>query len=161
MFRTTPQTAATGGPCRTGRRWLWPAAVVTVALLALALGGAHRGARAQSATTVQVSVNAALGLTILTDPNGMTLYTFSNDVQGDGTSRCNGGCASVWPAFQPPAGDLTLPDGATGALAVITRADGTMQLTYNGWPLYFYARDSNPGDANGQGVGSVWYAAQP
>jgi predicted lipoprotein with Yx(FWY)xxD motif len=37
------------------------------------------------------------------------------------------------------------------------RTDGTTQVTYNGWPLYYFAKDKAPGDVTGQGVGSVWY----
>jgi predicted lipoprotein with Yx(FWY)xxD motif len=136
------------------RLWLVIAALATLAAL-----GAGRATRAQSAPTVLVSQNANLGMAILTDSNGMTLYTFGNDQPG--VSNCNGGCAGIWPAFQPPAGDLTLPDGATGTLDVITRQDGTMQVTYNGMPLYYFAGDMNPGDTNGQGIGGVWYAATP
>ena len=43
----------------------------------------------------------------------------------------------------------------------VTRADGSAQLTYNGRPLYFYIKDTNPGDTKGQGVGGVWYVAKP
>ncbi len=138
----------------TARFWLVIAALATLAALS-----AGHAAKAQSSPTVLVSQNANLGTAILTDANGMTLYTFGNDQPG--VSNCNGGCANVWPAFQPPAGDLTLPDGATGVLDVITRDDGTMQVTYNGMPLYNFSGDANPGDTNGQGIGGVWFAAMP
>jgi predicted lipoprotein with Yx(FWY)xxD motif len=49
----------------------------------------------------------------------------------------------------------------TGELAVITRSDGVKQVTYKGSPLYRYAADTAPGDAKGQGVGGVWFAATP
>jgi predicted lipoprotein with Yx(FWY)xxD motif len=129
------------------------------ALAALTAFGAGHAARAQSSPTVLVSQNANLGMAILTDQNGMTLYTFANDQPG--VSVCNGGCATAWPAFQPPAGDLVRPDGATGTLDQIMRVDGTMQVTYNGMPLYYFSGDMNPGDTNGEGIGGVWYAAQP
>lgn len=32
-----------------------------------------------------------------------------------------------------------------------------MQVTYNGWPLYRYSQDAQPGDAIGQAVGDVWF----
>ncbi len=134
-------------------------ALAIAALVAFAAFGALNAARAQSGPTVLVAQNANLGMAILTDPSGMTLYTFANDQPG--MSTCNGGCARIWPAFQPPAGDLVLPDGATGTLDQIMRADGTMQVTYNGMPLYYYSGDMNPGDTNGEGIGGVWYAAQP
>lgn len=120
-------------------------------VLLLVLGTAlARTARAQSATTVMVGQNASLG-SILTDSGGMTLYTFGKDTPG--MSNCSGQCAVIWPPFQAPAGALSLPDGVGGMLATITRSDGTQQVTYNGMPLYFFARDMNPGDATGQGVG--------
>ncbi|HLZ71812.1 MAG TPA: hypothetical protein VKV26_18065 [Dehalococcoidia bacterium] len=138
----------------TARLWILLAALATLAAL-----GAGRAARAQTSPTVLVAQNDNLGMAILTDANGMTLYTFANDAPG--MSTCSGGCANIWPAFQPPAGDLTLPDGATGTLDVITRDDGSMQVTYNGMPLYYFSGDMNPGDTNGQGIGGVWYAAMP
>ena len=42
-------------------------------------------------------------------------------------------------------------------LGITTRKDGSVQVTYNGWPLYYYDKDKAPGDATGQGVGGVWY----
>jgi predicted lipoprotein with Yx(FWY)xxD motif len=51
-----------------------------------------------------------------------------------------------------------------GALATITRDDGSTQVTYNGWPLYRFARDTAPGQINGQGItafGGTWSAAMP
>lgn len=128
---------------------------VLVALALLAALAAGRPARAQSAPTVMVAQDATLGA-ILTDPNGMTLYILTRD--SPGVSTCSGGCLSVWPALAPPAGDLTLPDGVGGTLAVITRDDGAQQVTYNDMPLYFFARDMNPGDASGNGVAGFMVA---
>ena len=51
--------------------------------------------------------------------------------------------------------------GVTGNLSVIERPDGTYQLAYNGKPLYLWARDTKPGDVNGDGVGGVWTVAKP
>lgn len=107
--------------------------------------------------TVMIAQDPTLGA-ILTDSNGMTLYTRASDTAG--MSSCSGMCATVWPPFQPPAGDLVLPADATGMLGVITRADGTQQVTYNGMPLYYFAKDMNPGDVNGQGIGG-FTAAMP
>ena len=53
------------------------------------------------------------------------------------------------------------PAGANGTLATITRDDGTMQVTYNGMPLYGFAADKAPGDTKGDGVGGVWSVAKP
>jgi predicted lipoprotein with Yx(FWY)xxD motif len=108
--------------------------------------------------TIKVAQNAALG-SILVDQNGMTLYIFTKDTTG--VSTCTGGCAANWPALltngTPVAGDPAI----TGTLGVITRSDGSQQVTINGMPLYYYANDMAAGDTNGQGVGSVWFVVQP
>lgn len=92
--------------------------------------------------------------------NGMTLYTYASDSAG--VSTCTGSCATTWPPYTvPSAGDIHVPANITGNVSTITRADGTLQVTYNGMPLYFYAKDTKPGDATGQGVGGVWFVAKP
>ncbi|MEO6795936.1 MAG: hypothetical protein ABI401_10690 [Candidatus Dormibacter sp.] len=78
----------------------------------------------------------------------MTLYNFSNDTPG--VSNCKGGCATTWPPLTVPAGQTpTGGTGVAGALATITRDDGSLQVTYKGLPLYFFHSDSKPGDTNG------------
>jgi predicted lipoprotein with Yx(FWY)xxD motif len=83
--------------------------------------------------------------------NGMTVYTFTNDTANSGTSACTGGCLTKWPALTVAAGATpTAGDGVAGKLGTITRADnGSLQVTYNGLPLYFYQNDKAPGDTNG------------
>ncbi len=94
----------------------------------------------------------------LVDGDGNTLYLFTPDAQGD-TSACTGDCAETWP---PLAGEAAAGDGADAALlGTITRDDGATQPTYNGWPLYYFAADAAPGDANGQGIGDVWWVIDP
>lgn len=106
----------------------------------------------QSATVMTASSN--LG-TILVDSTGMALYLFTKDTQGSGKSTCEGECLAAWPALlgEPKAGD-----GANQTLlGSITRSDGTTQASYNGWPLYYWVKDSAPGDTTGQGVNKVWW----
>ena len=85
--------------------------------------------------------------TILVDGEGLTLYLFMPDAQGPST--CEGDCLAAWPALVGPA---TAGEGVDESLlATATRADdGSEQVTYNGWPLYYFAQDSAPGDVNGQ-----------
>ena len=91
---------------------------------------------------------------ILVDGDGRTLYVFTKD-QGD-QSACSGECATNWPALGGPA---TAGSGAQAALvSTATQANGDSQVTYDGRPLYHFAGDAKPGDTNGQGVGSVWFA---
>jgi predicted lipoprotein with Yx(FWY)xxD motif len=100
--------------------------------------------------------------TYLTGKDGKTLYTFKNDTAGSGKSTCNGGCATNWPPYVLDAGDEVAPgDGVTGSITTITRDDGTTQVAYNGWPLYYFVGDTAAGDTNGQGVNDVWFVAVP
>jgi len=95
---------------------------------------------------------------VMTNSEGFTLYFFSSDSKSD--SNCNGGCAGNWPAFF--ASDLTLDSGLNSSdFGTITRADGSEQTTYKGWPLYLFANDGAAGDINGDGAGAVWYVAKP
>lgn len=117
-----------------------------------------------TAATVMVTENDTLGK-ILTDDKGMTLYLFTNDTQGTGdtagTSNCYDKCAVNWPPLLT-SGDAVAGEGANADLLGTTeRKDGTSQVTYNGWPLYYWFQDKNPGDATGQGVGEVWYVLSP
>jgi len=107
---------------------------------------------------VMLGQNTALG-SFLVDSKGMTLYIFTND--SPGTSNCNGGCASSWPPFLT-SGAPTAGDGVTASmLGTTTRSDGTTQVTYNGWPLYYFAGDKAAGDTNGEGKAGSWYVMTP
>lgn len=110
--------------------------------------------------TVVVASSEALGDHLVAGVGGKTLYTFKNDTAG--ASTCSGDCATAWPPFTVAANTrLVGGAGAAGALATITRDDGSLQVTYNGMPLYFYKDDAAAGDANGQGLGGVWFVAAP
>ena len=90
----------------------------------------------------------------------MTLYVFGNDSAN--TSTCDADCAAAWPPFTVAKGDtLKGADGVKGALTTFSRADGSMQVAYGGSPLYYYSGDKAAGDTKGQGVGDVWFIAQP
>ena len=94
----------------------------------------------------------------LVDSKGRTLYFFAKDYNG--SSACYGACAEKWPVFyveNPKIGPGLNPKD----FGVITRRDGSKQLTYRGWPLYYFAGDKKPGDINGDGVKGVWFVAKP
>lgn len=103
----------------------------------------------------------ALGSTdlgeVLVGPDGMTLYMYDPDAQGDST--CYDQCATAWPPLTlDDAAEPTAGDGVDEALIGTTeRTDGTTQVTYDGWPLYYWAQDAAPGDATGQAVNDVWW----
>jgi predicted lipoprotein with Yx(FWY)xxD motif len=98
----------------------------------------------------------------LTGEDGLTLYTFTADTKDSGKSTCNGDCAVNWPPLMADsAADVTPDDGVTGTIAVITRDDGTSQVSYNGWPLYYFKNDTAAGQTNGQGLQDKWFVAAP
>jgi predicted lipoprotein with Yx(FWY)xxD motif len=111
--------------------------------------------------TVQATAVGSLGTVLVAGSNRMTVYQFAHDVKDSGKSACTGTCISTWPALTVPAGVTpTAGSGATGKLGTITRTDdGTIQVTYNGLPLYFFSGDSAPGDSNG--VYTNWSAVKP
>jgi predicted lipoprotein with Yx(FWY)xxD motif len=112
----------------------------------------------RTVSTTVATADGGLG-THLVDGEGRTLYLFTLD--GPGVSNCDDDCLASWPPL--------LTDGApaaTGAadaalLDTLVRVDGTLQLTYAGWPLYRFAADTAAGDINGQGVNGVWFAVAP
>ncbi|AFD24650.1 hypothetical protein [Deinococcus gobiensis] len=107
--------------------------------------------------TVQLGRAGTLG-SVLTGPNGLTLYTFAKDTAG--VSNCTGTCAVNW----PPLLVAQLPTRGTavrGSLETLIRPDGSRQVTYQGKPLYYWKGDLKAGDATGEGVMNVWSAARP
>jgi predicted lipoprotein with Yx(FWY)xxD motif len=142
------------------------APTVAVAALLAACGGSSKSptsstaassqpAQTNSATAaavVKTASNAKLGARILVDTRGMTLYRLS--AEHDGKFICTGAaCLQVWrPLAAPSASALAR---GVGHLSTVKRPDGTAQVAYNGMPLYTFARDRAPGDANGQGLKDV------
>jgi predicted lipoprotein with Yx(FWY)xxD motif len=110
------------------------------------------GSAATGAGTAAIgTVTTSLG-TVLTGPSGLTLYTHAGD--GPTSSTCTGGCAAAWPPLTVSAGEMpTVGAGVTGTFGTFTRPDGTTQVTYDGLPLYYWTKDTKPGDITGQGVG--------
>ena len=110
--------------------------------------------------TINVSQATEFGPNLVND-EGLSLYIFMNDTPGGESSSCNDDCAAEWPPLltqgAPVAGegvDQTLLD-------TIQREDGTMQVTYNGWPLYHFHGDTTLGDTNGQGLENLWFLVTP
>jgi predicted lipoprotein with Yx(FWY)xxD motif len=116
-------------------------------------------AGAESGAAVLTVASAPEVGPILVDAKGLTVYDFHKD---KGTvSSCYGACEGVWPPVLTE-GDPTAGEGASASkLGTTKRKDGTVQVTYAGHPLYTYAADKKPGEANGQDIdsfGAQWYA---
>lgn len=114
------------------------------------------------ASTAPAAVDAAVKISqtalgdVLADPDGMTLYAFTNDANA--TSTCSGTCAEAWPPVLVDPDFIVSPGLDSGIFATTQRDDGTYQLVAGKWPLYLYAADAKPGDVTGQGSGDVWFA---
>jgi predicted lipoprotein with Yx(FWY)xxD motif len=136
-----------------------------------AYGGKGSEATSAAATAAKAPPGAESGAAVLTvasapkigavlvDAKGFTVYDFHKD---KGTvSSCYGGCAGVWPPVLSE-GAPTAGEGATASkLGTTKRKDGSVQVTYAGHPLYTYATDKKPGEANGNDIdsfGAEWYA---
>jgi len=90
---------------------------------------------------------------ILTDANGMTLYTFDKDEGGK--SACYDQCAENWPPL------IAAADAKEeGEYGLVERTDGTKQWTHEGMPLYLWVQDKKPGDMTGDGDNGVWHTAK-
>jgi len=106
--------------------------------------------------TVSLRIVGNLG-GVLVDASGKTLYLFAADTGT--TSTCSGSCVQNW----PPLTTMGTPQASGGVsqplLGTTTRGDGSMQVTYNGHPLYGFIADSAPGMANGENLnafGARW-----
>lgn len=141
--------------------------LLTVMLLVAACGGASGDnasgdsgttTTAAGTTTTPQTMDGVHGSdtdlgTVLANPDGFTLYAFTNDT--DGESTCYDACADLWPAVSadtPIGSDLD-----ASLFGSTTRTDGSEQLTADGRPLYTYLPDTNPGDTTGQGFNGVWF----
>jgi predicted lipoprotein with Yx(FWY)xxD motif len=152
------------------------ASLPLLALLAACGGTSSTGATASSTTAPYASPSTAapapttpaapsgpaklalakttLG-SVLVDAQGRTLYMYVPDTAGKST--CYSQCATFW----PPALTTGAPVAGTGLtgslLGTTTRTDGTVQVTYDKYPLYLYIKDTAAGDVTGQGVQKIWY----
>lgn len=130
-------------------------------LIGVGTNGAPTTGPAGPGYMVQSGSVKGLG-TVLVDGYGLTLYLFVPD-HGSGHSTCARYCATQWPPATLPAGVTTPVIGGAVDRALIgtTRRGTTLQVTYNGWPLYRWIGDTAAGQATGQGIrnsGGLWYA---
>lgn len=106
--------------------------------------------QAKSQYSVEVLNSSGLGM-YLANSTGFALYTYSKDVKNSGSSACYSACAANWPPFYVQ--NLSLAPGLNASLfGTITRTDGTKQLTYKGYPLYYFIGDHSPGSVGGQNL---------
>ncbi|BCW77357.1 MULTISPECIES: hypothetical protein [unclassified Arthrobacter] len=114
----------------------------------------------QAGAAVDLKTASSSAGSIVVDAKGMSLYFFTKDTKDSGTSACTGSCLVQWPPLTTTSGSPA-GEGVTGKLGTISTPDGKKQVTLNGMPLYYFAKDTKPGDILGQGVGGVWYLSDP
>ena len=140
-----------------------PTTAASQAAPSIAASAAPSTAASQPAAAVTVEAEEVgdAGTILVDAATGLTVYIFTKDVKDSGKSECTGGCLETWPALTVPAGGTpTGGPGVTGELGTITRADdGSLQVTYNGLPLYFFKNDKEPGDL--AGVYENWETVAP
>jgi predicted lipoprotein with Yx(FWY)xxD motif len=128
-------------------------AVAALVLFGLVVAGANPPALTATGTSLKTTTIG--GTTVLTNAKGFTLYSFAPDTPA--TSKCYGSCAAYWP---PVTGTAAVSPGLPGRVGTIKRTDGSVQLTYNGHPLYTYVGDTAPGQARGNNLnlnGGLWH----
>jgi predicted lipoprotein with Yx(FWY)xxD motif len=105
-----------------------------------------------SSALVSTAANTKLGGTVLVDARGLTLYSLSGE--GSGKFICSSSaCTQIWHPLAASSGSTA--GASVGSLGTVKRPDGSEQVTYKGMPLYTFAQDRSPGEANGQGIKDV------
>ena len=129
--------------------------VLALALLGVAVATPKAAPAASAAAGSQVlKARQIVGVTVLTNSRGFTLYSFAPDTPAK--SACYGSCAAYWP---PVTGHPAAGPGVTGTIGTISRTNGSTQATYDGHPLYTYVGDNAPGQDSGNKLnlnGGLW-----
>ncbi len=160
LFATVAIAAAcssSGGGATTAPSVAAPSASASEAAPSASASEAAPSESASAGTGVELKLaTSALG-DIVTDGAGKTLYMFTPDEGG--TPTCYDQCADSWPALT--AADAASVTAGTGLdaskISVVDRTDGTKQVKYGEYPLYYFAKDSAAGQTNGQGLNDKWY----
>ncbi len=129
-------------------------ALVAAVALCLAAGSVSHAAAGSATLKTR---HGKLG-TFVVDGKGRTLYLFQKDKTSKST--CSGACAENWPPLLTTGKASASGSARQDLIGTITRADGTIQVTYNDHPLYRFANDKKAGDTKGQAVrafGAKWY----
>jgi predicted lipoprotein with Yx(FWY)xxD motif len=149
------------------------AAASVVLLAACASGSSNSATSSQPAGAAPASAAAGTGAalstasskdgTILVDSTGKSIYILTSD-KPNGASACTTQCLQFWPVVAAPSPLPSSLSGITAKLGTFMAADGSSQLTINGYPAYTFSKDSGPGMITGQGVksfGGVWWLVTP
>jgi predicted lipoprotein with Yx(FWY)xxD motif len=137
------------------------AAVTWSAAASASVSPASADATAAPLTKTLTVKNSRFGR-VLFDGRGRVLYAFTRDRRGQ-PSRCYGDCAKAWPVYFKQGALAAGPGVQRSLLGTTKRRDGRLQITYNGWPLYYYAHEK-AGEIKCQNVvthGGTWLVVAP
>lgn len=99
---------------------------------------------------------------IVSDSEGRTLYRFDNDTAWPMSTGCEGACLDTWIPAEFIEPEVAEELGFDPELIIpFERPDGTIQLTIDCWPLYYFTGDQEPGDTTGHGAQGLWWAVTP
>ena len=108
---------------------------------------------------LNVATDSKLGAYLVSN-SGRTVYVYTKDTPG--TRTCTEQCLVNWPPYIVSASiSPTGGEGVAGTVSRLVHDDGSAQVTYNGFPLYYYVKDMGIGDTNGQNMGKVWFVVKP
>jgi predicted lipoprotein with Yx(FWY)xxD motif len=122
------------------------------------VAGSPPGTPAPPVTSATVDLRSTALGQILVDGSGRSLYLFEADKAG--MSSCYGDCASVWPPLLTSGAPVAGSGLNQSLLGTTTRKDGSVEVVYNGHPLYYFVSDKRAGDTTGQAItsfGADWY----
>jgi predicted lipoprotein with Yx(FWY)xxD motif len=157
-----------------GHRLLLAGLAVGAAATVAACGSSSSSTTSGSSSSAPASASAAAGVTIsaksvpgvgtvLVNGQGQTLYLLTSEKGAKITCTDATGCTKAWPETLLTSG-MTAATASSGVqsslLGTVKEDDGSLEVTYNHWPLYTFAGDAGPGVANGQGLtnfGGTWY----
>jgi predicted lipoprotein with Yx(FWY)xxD motif len=135
--------------------------VLLVVAALIPVSGASGGGEAQQAKQA-LKVRSTRYGPILFDAGDRVLYAFTRDKRG-GKSTCYGGCAAAWPVYFAKSTVTAMRGVKQSLIGTVRRRDGRRQVTYNGWPLYYYAHEG-PREVKCQNVdnyGGLWLVVKP
>ena len=152
----------------TGRshRALIARAAATTATVALAFGSLVGAAQSSSAAPAIAHAPALLKEgsvpafgEILTNAHGFSLYGLSNEFGGK--LACKGECLEFWPPMlvSKSTTKVSFGAGVAGEIGFVARSATTKQVTFDGYPLYTFVKDTAAGQTHGEGVvafGGTW-----
>ena len=136
----------------------WFLALAVTAALGAGAAMAATAALHSSAPAVKMFSSAKFGK-VLVGANGKTLYRYSVDSKGVNRCTSDPACGKYWPPLLVKS--TAKPTAGAGLnaslLGTINAKSGMRQVTYAGFPLYFFSGDAKAGQMSGEGFESKWY----